>query len=128
MATRLIGAKRQRTRCFSLAVFFFSFFSLAVEEVLISHNSSIFTVFPFFFNQIDNNPLSTLLVIKKNKNHRERYTEFPAEGLVVNVLGATLMGLAILMPVLMLTRRRHRGPSSISSQSSGDHDEESERL
>ncbi|XP_046455678.1 plasma membrane ascorbate-dependent reductase CYBRD1-like isoform X1 [Daphnia pulex] len=56
------------------------------------------------------------------------YTAFPPEGLVVNVLGATLMGLAILMPVLMLIRCQHRGPSSISSHSSGDHDEESERL
>ncbi|KZS11716.1 Cytochrome b ascorbate-dependent protein 3 [Daphnia magna] len=56
------------------------------------------------------------------------YTAFPPEGLVVNVLGATLMGLAILMPVLMLIRCQQRGPSSISSHSSGDQDEESERL
>ena len=57
-----------------------------------------------------------------------RYSEFPTEGLVVNSLGATLMALAILMPVVMLTRCRRRGPSSISSHSSGDRDEESERL
>ncbi|KAK4012639.1 hypothetical protein OUZ56_024877 [Daphnia magna] len=47
-------------------------------------------------------------------NYRDWYTAFPPEGLVVNVLGATLMGLAILMPVLMLIRYQQRGPSALA--------------
>ena len=57
---------------------------------------------------------------------RVHYETFVPEGIVLNALGASLVGLAILMPVIVLLRCRVRCGDSLSTQSSGD--DESERL
>ena len=52
-----------------------------------------------------------------------------SEALVINCLGAVLIGLAVLMPAIMLLRCRLRVTTSLAdSHSSGRLDDESERL
>jgi len=62
-----------------------------------------------------------------NPLFREEYPNFDTEAIVVNVLGAVLYALALLIPVTLLVVGRTRS-NSISSTSIGDPEEESERL
>lgn len=62
-----------------------------------------------------------------NPLFREEYPNFDVEAIVVNVLGAVLFALALVIPVILLAVGRTRS-NSISSTSIGDPEEESERL
>jgi hypothetical protein len=67
------------------------------------------------------------------RTETSQYPQFPAEGLVINVLGAVLVALAVLVPVLLLIFRR---PSStvcpltteMQTNGAGQIADESERL
>ena len=82
----------------------------------------------FFFG-----PAFGFLPFVSLRTETSQYPQFPAEGLVINVLGAVLVALAVLVPVLLLIFRR---PSStvcpltteMQTNGAGQIADESERL